>query len=90
MPYFDDLLLKKDINLNKFLKNKELQNIELIVEFPTLNQLITKSYNKTIFINYLKNNFPKLRYKLIDKNIYNNENYENSILKECISFYFYN
>lgn len=90
LPYFDDLLLKKDINLNTFLKNKELQNIELIVEFPTLNQLITKSYNKTIFISYLKNNFPKLRYKLIDKNIYNNENYENSILKECISFYFYN
>lgn len=91
LPYIDELLLKKDIILNKTLRNFELNKKEVNVHFS--DDFQQSNNNKSIFVNYLKSNYPNVIYKLLDNKLIDNKltqeksNNNNKEFKHKITFY---
>lgn len=90
LPFFDELLLKKDIILNKTLRNFEFNKKEVLINFSDDFQ---QTNNKSIFLNYLKSNYSNLNYKIIDnksidsKSIKENNKNNDTEFKNTITFY---
>lgn len=63
LPYYDDLLLKKDLLLNWFLQQEDKKKSEVLV----FTQRENMAEGENVILHYIKTNFPNIVIKVIDK-----------------------